>query len=106
MSAVPGQPHPFGDLGEAGLDPVAPVGDDLEQEGGHAGALVLGGRDQDRGAAGGLGGSKCGAVETLIAQQVTRRRPGGEQVAGDLALVDRGGHDAPGADDPRAQVGP
>jgi hypothetical protein len=28
-----------------------------------------------------------------------------EQIAGDLALVDRGGHDAPGPDDPRAEVG-
>ena len=45
------------------------------------------------------------AVEALIAQQVTGRRPGLEQVGGDLALVDRGGHDAPGADDPGAEVG-
>src|SRR6266550_5253899 len=47
MSAVPGQSHLLGDLAEAGLDPVAPLGDDLQQEGGRAGALVLGGRDKD-----------------------------------------------------------
>ena len=65
VSAVPGQSHLLGDLAEAGLDPVAPLGDDLQQDGGHAGALVLGGRDQHGGAAGGLGGSERPAVETL-----------------------------------------
>jgi hypothetical protein len=53
---VPGQSHLLGDLAEAGLDAVAPLGDDLQQDGRYAGALVLGGRDEDSGAAGGLGG--------------------------------------------------
>src|SRR6266480_611652 len=82
MSAVAGQFHPVGDLGEGGLDPVAPLGDDRQQDGGHAGTLILGGRDQDRSAAGRLGGRECPAGETLVAQQVTRWRPGAEQVFG------------------------
>jgi hypothetical protein len=104
MSAVPGEPHQVGDLAEAGFDAVAPLGDDLLQDGGHADALVPGGRDEHRGAAGGLSGGECLAVEALVAQQVAGRRPGLEQVFGDLALVDRGGHDAPGAHDPAAQT--
>ena len=99
MSAVPGQCHLLGDLAEAGLDPVAPSNDDLQQDGGRAGPLVLGGRDEDRGAAGGLGGSERPAVEALVTQQVTGWWSGLEQIAGDLALVDRSGHDAPGPDD-------
>ena len=38
-------------------------------------------------------------------QQITRGRPGFQQVQCDLALVHRGGHDAPGPHDPAAQVG-
>ncbi len=105
VRAVAGKFHLIGDLLEGGLNPVAPLGDDLPQDGGHAGALVFGGRDQHGGAAGGLGGSERLAVEALIAQQVTGRRPGVQQVFGDLALVDRGGHDVPGPDDPRAELG-
>jgi predicted acetyltransferase len=39
-----------------------------------------------------LCGGECLAVEALVAQQVAGRRPGLEQVFGDLALVHRGGH--------------
>ena len=103
MRAVAGQFHLVGDLLEGGLDPVAPFGDDLLQDRWHGGALVLAGRHQHGGAAGGLPGGECGAVESLVCQQVTRRRPGLEQVLGDLALVDGGGHDAPGAHDPASR---
>jgi hypothetical protein len=102
---VPGQSHLLGDLAEAGLDPVAPLGDDGRRDGGHAGALVLGGRDEDRGAAGGLSGGECPLGKALTAQQVTEWRLCAGQVAGDLALVDCGGHDTPGPDDPGAEVG-
>jgi hypothetical protein len=101
---VPGQSHLLGDLAEAGLDPVAPLGDDLQHDGGCGGVLVPGGRDEDRGAGGSLDGGKCPTGKALIAQQVTGRRSGLEQAVGDLALVYRGGHGAPGPDDPRAEV--
>src|SRR6516165_8894241 len=84
MGAVPGQLHQVGDLAERGLDPVAPLGDDLEQDGRHGGALVLGGRDEHGGAAGGLGGGERLAVEALVRQQVTGPGPGAEQVIGDV----------------------
>src|SRR5512142_513387 len=86
------------------LDPVAPFGDDFPQGGGRAGALLLAGRDEDGGAAGGLGGGEGPAAEALVCEQVTRGRPRLEQVVGYLALVHRGRHDGPGADDPAAQV--
>ena len=54
---------------------------------------------------GGLGGGEGPPVEALVGQQLARRRGALEQVGGDLALVDRGRHDAPGTHDPRAQVG-
>ena len=49
--------------------------------------------------------AKARAVEALVREQVTRGGPGFQQVLGDVALADRGGHDGPGADDPAAQVG-
>src|SRR6266568_2276836 len=105
VGAVAGQFHQVGDLAEAGLYPVAPLGDDLLQDRRHAPPLILRGRDEHGGAAGGLLRGECGAVEPLVREQVTRRRPGLQQVCGDLALVDRGGHDAPCADDAAAKVG-
>jgi hypothetical protein len=53
MCAVPGQFHPAGDLAEGRLDAVAPPGDRLQQGGRHGGALLLAGRHEDGGAAGG-----------------------------------------------------
>src|SRR5258706_1764666 len=44
VCAVAGQFHQIGDLCEAGLNPVAPLGDDLLQDGGHPLALIFGGR--------------------------------------------------------------
>src|SRR6266498_3581264 len=105
VRAVAGQFHLVGNLLEGGLDPVAPFSDDLLQDRWHAAALVFGGRDQHSGAPAGLGGDECLAVESLVCEQVSRRRPGLQQVAGDVALVDRGGHDAPGPNDPAAEVG-
>ena len=104
MGAVPGQLHQVGDLAKCGLDAVAPLGDDRQQDGRHGGPLVLGGRDEQGGAAGGQPGGEGPAVEALVRQQVAGPGPGFEQVFGDLAFIDRGGHDAPGADDPAAQV--
>jgi len=57
----------------------------------HAAALVLGGRDQYGGAAGGLPGSDCFAVEPLVAQQVARWWPSLQQARGNQAFVDGGG---------------
>jgi hypothetical protein len=105
VGAVPGQPHQVGDLGEGCLDPVAPLGDDLQQQGGHRLPPTLGRRGEHGGAAGRLFGGECLAGESLVCQQVSRWRPGVQEVGGDLALVHGGGHDAPSADDPRAEVG-
>jgi len=102
---VPGQFHLIGDLGEGGLDPVAPFGDDFQQQGRHGGPLVLAGRDEHGGALGSQLRGEVLAVEALVRQQVTREPAGAEQVDGDLAFVHRGGHDATGAHDPRAEVG-
>src|SRR5216683_2042791 len=76
VGAAAGQFHQVGDLPEAGLDPVTPLGDDPLKDWRHAGALVLGGRAQHRGAAGGLFHGERLAVEALVAQQVTWRSPG------------------------------
>jgi hypothetical protein len=65
---VTGQFHVVGDLAEGRLDAVAPFGDDFQQDGGHGGALLLVGRDEDGGAAGGLGGGEGPAVEALLAR--------------------------------------
>lgn len=65
-----------GDFSGAGLDPVAPPGDDLLRDRRHPLALVPGGRDGHGGAAGGLLRGDGGAVEPLAREQVTRRRPG------------------------------
>jgi len=105
VGAAAGQFHQVGDLPEAGLDPVTPLGDDPLKDWRHAGALVLGGRAQHRGAAGGLFHGERLAVEALVAQQVTWRSPGLRQAGGHVALVHCGGHDGPGPDDPRAEVG-
>jgi len=67
-------------------------------------ALALGGRYEHGGAAGGLACGEGLAGESLVQQQVAWRRPGLQQVAADVALVDGGGHDAPGPDDAGAQV--
>jgi RNA polymerase sigma factor (sigma-70 family) len=40
VSAVPGQSHLLGDLAEAGFDPVVPLGDDFQHDGGRAGAVT------------------------------------------------------------------
>ncbi len=66
VSAVAGQSHQVGDLAEGGLDPVAPFGDDFQQDGRHGGTLVLIRRDEDGGAAGGLGGGEGPAAEALM----------------------------------------
>src|ERR1700761_7715325 len=69
VRAVPGQLHLHGDLAEGGLDAVALVGDDFQQDGGRGRAVLLLGRDEDGGAAGGLGGGEAAAVEALVRQQ-------------------------------------
>src|SRR5260370_1327030 len=102
VGAVAGQFHLVGDLAEGGLNAVAPLGDDLLEDGRHLLALVFAGRDEHGSAAGGLLRGERLAVEPLIREQVTRRRPGFQQVGGDLALVHRRTHDAPGAHDPAA----
>ena len=83
---VPGQFHLLGDLAEGGLDAVAPLCDDFQQDGRHAGALGPGGRDEYGDAAGGQPGGERLAVEAFVRQQVRRSRPGFQQVYGDLAL--------------------
>src|SRR5215469_4457146 len=105
VGAVAGQFHLVGDLLERGFDAVAPLGDDLQQGGWHAGALVFGGWQKYRGAAGLLFSGERLPGEALVHQQVSRWRPGVEQVRGDVALVDGGGHDAPGPHDAAAEVG-
>ena len=67
-------------------------------------ALLLIRGDEHGGAACGLAGGEGPAAESLVREQVTRGRPRLEQVFGGLALVHRGRHDGPGADDPAAQV--
>jgi hypothetical protein len=74
MGTVSGQPHQVGDLAEAGLDSVASPGDDLLQDGWHADTLVLGGRDEHRGAAGGLSGGECLAVGVELPEVATVER--------------------------------
>jgi hypothetical protein len=54
---------------------------------GHGGALLLVGRDEDGGAAGGLGGAQVRPLMRLSAEQVTRDGTGFKQVLGDLALA-------------------
>jgi hypothetical protein len=103
---VAGECHAVGDLAERRLDAVAPFGDDLQQAGGHGGALFPPGRDEDGSAAGGLGGGEAAPAEALVGEQVTRGRPGFQQVRRGLALVHGRGHDGPGADDAAARVGP
>jgi len=81
------------------------LGDDLEEHRRHATALVFGGRHEQHDAlAGELRGERL-AAEAFVGQQVMRSRPGFQQVYSDFALVERGGHDAPGTDDPAGQVG-
>jgi len=87
VGAVACQFHLVSDLLGDGLNPVAPLGDDLPQDRGHAGALAPGGWDEHGGAPGGLGGDERFAVEALVCQQVAWRRPGQEQVFRHLALV-------------------
>ncbi len=91
MGAVAGQFHLVGDLAEGGLDALAPLSDDLAEDRRHLLALVFGGRDEHGGAAdGSLRGERL-VVEAFVTGQVSRRRPGLEQVGGDIALVDRAG---------------
>ena len=66
VGAVPGQFHAVGDLAEGRLDAVAPLGDDLQQDGGHGRALSLTRRNEDGGAAGGLGGGEGPSAEALV----------------------------------------
>jgi hypothetical protein len=56
------------------------------------------------GGAAGLGGGEGGAVESLVHEQVAWQRPVLRQVIAHVALVDGGGHDAPGADAAAASV--
>lgn len=93
VGAVAGQFHLVGDFAEGGLDAFAPFGDDLLEDRRHLLALIFSGWDEHGGAAGGLLGGEGGAVEALVTEQVSRSRPGQEQVGGGIALVDRGGHD-------------
>jgi len=86
VRAVAGQFHLNGDLAEGGLDAVAPLGNDLQQDRRRGRAVLLAWRDEDGGAAGGLGCGERPAVEALVREQVTRGGPGFQQVAGDLAL--------------------
>ena len=72
VGAVPGQFHAVGGLAEGRLDAVAPLGDDFPQDGGHGHALPLTRRDEDGGAAGGLGGGEGAAAEDLVGEQVPR----------------------------------
>ena len=69
MGVVPGQFHSVGDLAEGGFDAVAPLGDGLEQGGQRDGALFLIGRDEDSGAAGGLGGGEARPEKPLSASR-------------------------------------
>ena len=103
VCALAGEFHAVGDLAEGRLDPVAPFGDDFQQGGGHGGALLLIRGDEHGGAAGGSPAAKARPLNPLSASR-SRGRPSLEQVVGDLALVHRGWHDGPGADDPAAQV--
>lgn len=104
-SPVGGQFEAVGDIGEAGLDPVAPFGDDFQQQGRPGGALAVRGRDEQRDAAGWEAGGELPAAEPLVREEVTRGRAFLQHADGDLALADGGGHDAPDAHDPAAQVG-
>ena len=106
VRAVPGEVHLVGDLLEGGLHPVAEPGDQALERGGHGLSLGPGGRDDhvDPGA-GHLGGEPA-AGEALVQQQrVDGGGVAGDQAGADLAFVDGGGHDRPGADDAPAQVG-
>jgi hypothetical protein len=81
VCAVSGQFHLVGDLAEGGLDPVAPLGDDLEQDGECGGAVLPPWRGKDGGAAGGLGGGERRPVEALVRQQVARGKPASSRSA-------------------------
>ncbi len=73
---MPGQLHPVGDLAEGGLDAVAPLGDDLQQDGGHRGALPLAWRDEDGGAAAAWAAAKALPLKPLSrAGHAGRARP-------------------------------
>src|ERR1017187_4853215 len=104
VSAVACQFHLVGDLLEAGLDAVAPLGDDLLECRGHGLALVLRRGDDHGGAAGGVLGGVRSPAEALAGQEPWRRAALGQVGAG-LAVVHGGGHDAPGPDDPAARIG-
>jgi hypothetical protein len=100
VRAVAGQFHLAGDLLEGGLDPLR-----------HSAMIFcrIGGMPRRWSLAGGTSTAMpllaWVAVESLVCEQVSRRRPGLRQVAGDIALAGRGGHDAPGPHDPAAEVG-
>jgi hypothetical protein len=98
VCAVAGKLHLVGDLGEDGLDAVAPFGDDFQQPVRHAEALFLVRRDEHGSAAGGLVRGELAPVEAFVGEQVPGHGSCFQQVGGDVPLVYRSGNQAPGAD--------
>jgi hypothetical protein len=90
VGAVAGEFHPVGDLAEGRLDPVAPLGDDFQQDGGHGGALALIARDEDGGAAGGQLRFEGPAAEALVREQVGRGPASSRSIATSRSLTAAG----------------
>lgn len=105
VGAVPGRFHGVGELAEGGLDPVAPLNDDLLQGLRHGLALLIGRRYQVVMPCSARDSVNAAPLKPLSFEQPDQVFGVGAQVDDEVAFVERGGHDRPGADQPRAQVG-